>query len=80
MDRFRRAKLIAAFRAVIRHRKVSWPTASVPPEGPGSGFTRVEICTPGRLSRGVNPLAPVRGYPRSSFPSSVRGDQNSRSC
>ena len=34
MDRFRRAKSIAAFRAVIRHRKVSWPTASVPPRGP----------------------------------------------
>ena len=38
MDRFKRAKSIAAFRAVIRHRKVSWPIASVPPEGPGSSL------------------------------------------
>lgn len=39
MDRFKRAKSIAAFRAVIRHRKVNRPMAGVLPEGPGSNFT-----------------------------------------
>ena len=46
MDRLRRAKSIAAFRAVIRHRKVSQPMAGVPPEGPGSSFTAGHLISP----------------------------------
>ena len=46
MDRLRRAKSIAAFRAVIRHRKVSRPKAGVPPEGPGSNFAAYHVFSP----------------------------------
>jgi hypothetical protein len=38
---------IAAFHAVIRHRKVGRPKAGVPPEGPGSSSLRGELFSAG---------------------------------